>query len=402
MSFFKNKLMWIGFGIAAGIDLLNGLNVFFPSIPYINVKVTNLGGSFTGRPWGALGNVWLSFFPFAIGLGVLLPADLSFSCWFFHVFWRLQFVAAAALGWETIPGMPFMNYQAFGGVMAIALIALYSSRKALWQVLRRAVGAGSTASDEGEAMSYRTALLGVGLGLVIMLYIAVAAGMSLWVGFLFFGIYFLMSIALTRIHAELGPPAHDFRDMGPHRIISAMFGARALGAKNLVGNEPFAVLLGDDMMDAKVPAMRQILCGPEQAGAAVIGVFRVPESETKRYGIIDPEKTDNPRLFRIKKMVEKPQENPPSNLAIAGRYLLPPEIFECIERTAPGKDGEIQLTDAMNLLNEERREGIYAWEMEGRRYDAGNILGFLEANIAYAMKRPELKEKLRELLKPHL
>lgn len=176
-------------------------------------------------------------------------------------------------------------------------------------------------------------------------------------------------------------------------------GHAVLCAKDQVGDEPFAVLLGDDLMDAETPAVGQLTRAFENCGAGVLGVYRVPEEETSRYGIIDPEPVEG-RLFRVRSMVEKPSKNPPSNLAVVGRYVLPPEIFSCIERTPKGKGGEIQLTDALNLLN--TQSGLFAWELEGVRYDAGDIFGFLTANIAYAMKRPEIADRLRRVFRDYL
>ncbi|MBZ0274299.1 UTP--glucose-1-phosphate uridylyltransferase GalU [bacterium] len=171
-------------------------------------------------------------------------------------------------------------------------------------------------------------------------------------------------------------------------------------ARDLVGDEPFVVLLGDDLFDAETPATRQLIEGHERCGRSVIGAYRVPENETHRYGIIDPGDGDE-RLMRVKAMVEKPKADAPSNIAIIGRYLLTPDIFECIDRTPAGVGGEIQLTDAMNLLNEKPGGGVYAHVLDGLRYDAGELVGFIEANIAYALKRPELADRVRGILRTY-
>ncbi|MCB1152960.1 UTP--glucose-1-phosphate uridylyltransferase GalU [bacterium] len=178
-------------------------------------------------------------------------------------------------------------------------------------------------------------------------------------------------------------------------------GHAVLCAKDLVGNEPFVVLLGDDMVRAEVPATRQLADAYEKTQRAVLGTFRVPDEDTHLYGIVDIESSDG-RLHKVAGMVEKPSENSPSNLAIIGRYVLPPEIFECIERTPRGKGNEIQLTDALNILNEAEGQGVYAYELEGERFDAGNIIGFLEANIGYALEREELAGPLKDILKKYL
>jgi UTP--glucose-1-phosphate uridylyltransferase len=179
--------------------------------------------------------------------------------------------------------------------------------------------------------------------------------------------------------------------------IALGLGHAILTARNFIGDEPFAVLLGDDLVDADKPCIGQMAKVAEKHDAPVIAAFRVPEDKIERYGIIDPEpKPVAPRTWKIRTMVEKPKKKPPSNIAIIGRYILPPEIFGILEKTTPGVGGEIQLTDALIRLN--REQGVLAYEFEGDRYDAGDIYGFLEANLCFALKRPELRERLVELL----
>jgi UTP--glucose-1-phosphate uridylyltransferase len=170
-------------------------------------------------------------------------------------------------------------------------------------------------------------------------------------------------------------------------------------ARTFIGNEPFAVMLGDDIVNSEVPCIGQIIEKYEKTGNSIIGVQTVDPSETASYGIIECEKEGE--LFRITGMVEKPDpEEAPSNLAIMGRYVINPEIFECIEKTEPGKGGEIQLTDALGLfLN---IQDIYAYEYTGKRYDVGQKLGFLKATVEMALEREELggefKNYLREVM----
>ena len=172
-------------------------------------------------------------------------------------------------------------------------------------------------------------------------------------------------------------------------------GHAVLMARSVIGDEPFAVLLGDDLIDAPTPATRQMIDVYARYGKPVVAVFPVPEDKVHRYGVIDPEKIED-RIYEIKHMVEKPaREEAPSNLAIIGRYLLTPDVFEYLADTEPGRGGEIQLTDALDKLREKR--GVLGYEFIGDRYDAGDIYGFLEANVMYAMKRPELAPKLRAL-----
>ncbi len=166
--------------------------------------------------------------------------------------------------------------------------------------------------------------------------------------------------------------------------------------RNLINNEPFAVFLGDDIIDSKVPAMRQMIDVYDRFGSSVLAVQKVPKTQTHLYGIIKGEQV-GPRVYRVLDLVEKPKGSPPSNLAIIGRYILTPEIFDALDATRPGKGGEIQLTDALRILL--KKQAIYACEFEGTRYDAGDKLGFLQANVAFALKRPELKNDLKKFLK---
>ncbi|HEY4706335.1 MAG TPA: UTP--glucose-1-phosphate uridylyltransferase GalU [Thermodesulfobacteriota bacterium] len=166
--------------------------------------------------------------------------------------------------------------------------------------------------------------------------------------------------------------------------------------KNLINNEPFAVFLGDDIIDSEVPVMRQMIEVHKRFGTTVLAVQKVPKSQAHLYGIIKGQKMGQ-GIYRVLDLVEKPQSNPPSNLAIIGRYILSPGIFTALEETKPGKGGEIQLTDALRILV--RTQEIYALEFEGTRYDAGDKLGFLKANVSLALKRPELRADFRKFLK---
>ncbi|MBI5587821.1 MAG: UTP--glucose-1-phosphate uridylyltransferase GalU [Deltaproteobacteria bacterium] len=166
--------------------------------------------------------------------------------------------------------------------------------------------------------------------------------------------------------------------------------------KNLINNEPFAVFLGDDIIDAKVPAMKQMIRVFNECRSSVLAVQKVPKSQAHLYGVIKGKKVA-PGIYRVLDLVEKPKENPPSNLAIIGRYILTPEIFNALEKTTPGKGGEIQLTDAIKILL--RTQEVYAYEFDGCRYDAGDKLGFLMANVSLALKRPELRNDFRKFLK---
>lgn len=179
-------------------------------------------------------------------------------------------------------------------------------------------------------------------------------------------------------------------------------GHAVLTAKELVGDEPFAVLLGDVVFDGPSPATKQLVEVYEATGMGVIAVERVPREQIHLYGVIaaqpEPSARWGERLLRISNLVEKPKaEDAPSNLSITGRYLLPPEIFDCIERTPPGRGGEIQLTDALRILAQEH--GLLALVYEGKSYDAGDKLGFLKATVEMALKNPEFADEFRAYLK---
>jgi UTP--glucose-1-phosphate uridylyltransferase len=178
--------------------------------------------------------------------------------------------------------------------------------------------------------------------------------------------------------------------------------ARGLGhavlcARHLIGDEPFAVLLGDDILDAPTPAIRQLIDVYERYERPVVAVQPVPKSEVQHYGVIraEPVETD---LYRIEDLVEKPlPQKAPSNLAVIGRYILTPEIFEALEKTSPGKNNEIQLTDALRTLTAEK--GLYGKRLTGTRYDAGDKLGFLKATVEFGLKNPELGKPFQQYLK---
>lgn len=168
-------------------------------------------------------------------------------------------------------------------------------------------------------------------------------------------------------------------------------------AKSFIGNDPFAVLLGDDVVDSEVPCLRQMIDVYEKYNASVLGVQTVAPEDVSKYGIIDCERVED-RVYRVKNLVEKPpKELSPSNIAILGRYIISPLIFEILEQTPPGKDGEIQLTDA--LLTLAKKEPMYAYDFIGRRYDVGDRMGFLEATIDFALKRADLRDDLIKFMK---
>ncbi len=173
-------------------------------------------------------------------------------------------------------------------------------------------------------------------------------------------------------------------------------GHAVLCGERAIGNEFFAVLLGDDVVDSKVPVIAQLIGVFERYHHSVLAVEEVPEKEVHRYGVIEGEEVEK-GVYRVKRIVEKPRpEDAPSNLAVIGRYILSPSIFDALKRTEPGVGGEIQLTDAISILLKE--EPVYACRFEGRRYDGGDKLGLIKAAIAFAMKREGMRDGLLEFM----
>lgn len=174
-------------------------------------------------------------------------------------------------------------------------------------------------------------------------------------------------------------------------------GHAILCAKKVVGKEPFAVLLGDDLIDAKVPCIRQMMEIYQDMDGALIAIQKVPRQEAHLYGIIKGKKVRD-RVYSVEEMVEKPEKGKaPSNLAIIGRYILPPRIFDILEKVKPDRRGEIQLTDGLKELNKE--VSIYGYEFIGDRYDAGDKFGYLQANLSFGLRHPEVGVKLKKYLK---
>jgi UTP--glucose-1-phosphate uridylyltransferase len=178
-------------------------------------------------------------------------------------------------------------------------------------------------------------------------------------------------------------------------------GHAVLMARELVGDEPFAVLLADDVIDAPDPCLKQMIDVYNQTGCSVIATMKIDGPGISAYGVLDAEEVKGKfdgRLFEIRNMVEKPKrEDAPSNLAIIGRYVLTPGIFDCLDRTPLGAGGELQLTDAIKMLL--KSEKVYGYVFDGKRHDAGDKLGFLEATVEYALKRDELGDQFRAYLK---
>ena len=175
-------------------------------------------------------------------------------------------------------------------------------------------------------------------------------------------------------------------------------GDAVLMAKDFVGNEPFVVMLGDDLMKDEVPLTKQLMDRYEETNASTLAVMKVPHEEVNKYGVIDPAAETRPGLYDVRRFVEKPAvEEAPSDLAIIGRYLLTPEIFGMLEIQQPGAGNEIQLTDAIDRLNKVQR--VFAHEFKGDRFDVGYKFGYLKTSIQFGLKHPEVKDELTTYIK---
>ena len=221
-NLFRNKLIWLGFGIAFGLEIMAGLNYLFPVIPSLKIKYLLF---FEDRPWNAMGRLPIYVYPFAIGLGYLMPLDLALSFWGFYLFWGLQRVFFSGTGWTT--AISFQTEQRTGAWIGIGLLALVTSRREILRVLANVF---SFKSKDGL---YQLAVYGLIIGLAIVLVFWYFAGLSPWVALGYFGIYLVLCIGMTRMRAELGPPTHELHGVHPDRLMLLFLGSRPLGAQNL-------------------------------------------------------------------------------------------------------------------------------------------------------------------------
>ncbi len=231
-SLWRERLFWLGTLLAGGLNFVNGLHFLNPAVPALTFNGYDAGQLLTLPPWSAFGWTPLALFPFVIGLGYLLPVDLLFSCWFFFFVFRLEKVAATALGFVgERTRFPYVDEQMFGGYIAVCVFALWSARGALKQIWRRALSDDATPdpAEAHEPMTYRTAVWGTIAGFTFLVGFGAAAGLPPWIGALFFGVYFAIAVAVTRMRAELGPPTHDLHFIGPNQTLVSVFGTTNLG-----------------------------------------------------------------------------------------------------------------------------------------------------------------------------
>ena len=229
--FFSRRLLWLGFGICATLELLNGLHFLYPSVPGVPLKIPDFGAKiFTTKPWSAIGWLPLFFYPWVIGLTFFVPLELSFSVWFFFLFTKFQLILGSIGGWKSLPGFPYYNQQGIGAWLTLGILVLWASRKHLKMVLTTAL---KPATPTNEPFQYRTALLGILVGTAILVFIFQQAGMSVGILLAFLCLYFLMSIAITYARAAVGVPYHEVIYTHPQLMLVSVLGVRRIGAANL-------------------------------------------------------------------------------------------------------------------------------------------------------------------------
>ena len=233
-GFFRNRLLWYGFVVAALINVWHGLAYFFPSLPDFSVRhnARDWGKFFTDRPWNAMGGIPVPLYPFVIALGFLLPLDLSFSLWFFYLFSKIQRVVGSALG---IPGpFPYLSEQSIGGWLAIFIMAVMVTRRHLANVCRTIFGHAGSIDDSQEPISYRASLLLIIISGFYILWFTLKAGMTFWIIIPYFLFFYALSVGITRVRAEIGPPAHEMAGMcNGQQFLINLLGTRPLGGRNL-------------------------------------------------------------------------------------------------------------------------------------------------------------------------
>jgi len=232
-SFFSNRLMWIGFGVAALINIVNGLSFVYPAIPTIPVKRQTISNLFTEKPWNMMGGVRIAFYPFAVGIGFMIPIDLLLSVWVFYWIYKAELMIGGMAGWSSVPGYPWIHKQGLGVYIALCIFALWMGRRHFGKVLKTAFGIRDGPSEDREPISYRLADLGSICGLAFLFVFSKQVGMTYTIIPFFFLIYFIIAIMITRIRAELGFLVHWLHIASPHYTLVSFLGTRRLGASNL-------------------------------------------------------------------------------------------------------------------------------------------------------------------------
>lgn len=241
---FKNKYLWTGFAIAGGIDLINGIHAFFPVFPEIPVRKADLGVYFTEKPWDAMGWTPVYILSFGVGLAFLMPLEMSFSLWFFYLFWKGERILGRAMGLQVLPGFPYDGPQGVGAYLAIACFALYGGRKHFYSIFMSLINTfkfreqySSSTQDLTPEMrdstDYRLPIIGLIVGVLFLFIFSGYGGMVVWMIALYFLIYYLLALGITRVRAEVGPPTHEMFVANPRQFILDSFGSRMIPPPSL-------------------------------------------------------------------------------------------------------------------------------------------------------------------------
>ncbi|MBI2300856.1 MAG: hypothetical protein HYU66_18255 [Armatimonadetes bacterium] len=274
VAFFANKWFWAGFLAVAALDLLNGLHTFVPALPFIRVRHDQhvWSNAFHTFPWNRMGTLVVPFCPFLVALGFFLPLDLSFSIWFFFLFSKLQNVIAAVVPLPDAPELPYPVEQTAGALLVLCLYVLWMARGHLRGVWHTIAGFRERLDDRDEPVSYRTAALGLALGLGFLYWFSRQAGMTPGVIIAFFAIYGVIAIMVSRIRAELGPPAHEMVGVNSFRMLITFQGAKQLGPHNLIMNPLYYWFTGRGYRTQIMPPMMEGFKMAERAGISARGL----------------------------------------------------------------------------------------------------------------------------------
>lgn len=263
LSLFRNKLFWIAFIAAGTLDTINSLHILYPSIPGIQNRGLRIDQFFTEKPWNAIGILRVEIMPFAMGMAFFLPLNLCFSVWFLFLFQKILKVMLSALGIQSshfyigayTELLPYHSQQTSGGYFALGVLALWKSRRHLMQMGKMIFERKADANNASEPMSYRTALLGIFLGITFLIAFCFKAGMSLWVIGIFFFFFFVTSIGIAKMRAQLGPPSHDMWSASSDQVIMSVFGSRRVGPSNIA---MFTLLYGITRSQRNQPMPHQL------------------------------------------------------------------------------------------------------------------------------------------------
>lgn len=239
---YKNKMLWIGFAIAGGIDLINGIHAFLPVFPEIPMRKFDLGVYFTEKPWNAMGWTPIYILSFGVGLAFLMPLEMSFSLWFFYLFWKGERILGSVMGLQVLPGFPYDGPQGVGAYLAIACFGLYGGRKHFYNIFRKLIStfgmrpntlSGKLTTEMRDTNNYWLPLVGLIAGILFLFIFSSYGGMAFWMIALYFLIYYLLAIGITRVRAEVGPPTHEMFVANPRQFILDLFGSRAIPPRSL-------------------------------------------------------------------------------------------------------------------------------------------------------------------------